>query len=509
MKISKIKIQNYRILSNLELNLKGDGKHFMLYGENGSGKTALFYALKEVFEGEDLTKSVFPEAGIIPEPEIEITVLDEHSTHTFSNRTDSEAELEPALAAANKFKGFLSYKNLVPIYSNSLTRIELFELLINELLSELINPISNVTFKADLSKVEKLLEKSQTSRRIEEIKKILEDTINPGIRTILQKTQETANTFLQYFFMHISFKFVFEDLKYGRKSLEGKSIKFTVKYCNIDLDYAHKVLNEAKLSAIFICIYLAVIKNYPIGKSIKVLFLDDIFMGLDLPNRLPFLKFLKKEFIDCDETARYQIFLTTYDKSWFEMARLYLGTDDWVYPELFCQQQGDQDREYCIFRGEQGFLENAKLHFRQGDLKATAVYLRTEFERILKTYCVDESIPVKYVFNSSELKSQDFWNSITNQTNLSPEVISEIELYRNIILNPLSHADWSKPAYRSEIEKAIKSVEELPKELSKCTVIKFHELKDDLVKLEKRLKSKDEHLRNLGRRFDELWNNKT
>jgi hypothetical protein len=106
------------------------------------------------------------------------------------------------------------------------------------------------------------------------------------------------------------------------------------------------VLNEARLSALAISIYLAGIIITPqLGLEFKILFLDDIFIGLDMSNRLPLLKILcefRKPIIsqlvneesgeivrtiaEIDGMKQYdpepffvnhQIFITTYDRNWF------------------------------------------------------------------------------------------------------------------------------------------------------------------------------------------------
>ena len=62
-------------------------------------------------------------------------------------------------------------------------------------------------------------------------------------------------------------------------------------------------------STIAISIYLGTIKHHVQGIPCKVLFLDDIFIGLDISNRLPLReRILESEFPD------YQVFITTYDK---------------------------------------------------------------------------------------------------------------------------------------------------------------------------------------------------
>src|SRR5690606_32667160 len=58
MKITKISLQGFRAFdSSFELDLEG-GKNLLLHGENGSGKSSIFTALKRFFEerGDDVDK---------------------------------------------------------------------------------------------------------------------------------------------------------------------------------------------------------------------------------------------------------------------------------------------------------------------------------------------------------------------------------------------------------------------------------------------------------------------
>ena len=50
MRVTDISINNYRAFyGEHHINLDKDGKNLMLYGENGSGKSSLFTALKDFF----------------------------------------------------------------------------------------------------------------------------------------------------------------------------------------------------------------------------------------------------------------------------------------------------------------------------------------------------------------------------------------------------------------------------------------------------------------------------
>ena len=66
MKIKKIEIRDYKAFyGTKEMNV--DGKNLFVYGENGSGKSSLYYALKDFFQSSiedfnyDETENIFIE----------------------------------------------------------------------------------------------------------------------------------------------------------------------------------------------------------------------------------------------------------------------------------------------------------------------------------------------------------------------------------------------------------------------------------------------------------------
>ena len=57
--------------------------------------------------------------------------------------------------------------------------------------------------------------------------------------------------------------------------------------------------------------------------------MDDVLVGLDMSNRLPVLNILKEYF------SEYQIFLTTYDKAWYEIVKRRTFDEEWEYAEFY------------------------------------------------------------------------------------------------------------------------------------------------------------------------------
>src|SRR5262249_26766281 len=152
-------------------------------------------------------------------------------------------------------------------------------------------------------------------------------------------------------------------------------------------------LNEARLTAIGLCLYLAGMSEsippkrangstYP-----RVLILDDVLLSLDMAHRLPLLKLLQDP-----KFTGWQICLMTHDRAWYEIAKQQL--EGWHHSELFAQRVGDYDQP--MLRQDQDHLSTAIDHLTRGDVKAAAVYVRTKFELVLKWACHELGLAVKY-----------------------------------------------------------------------------------------------------------------
>ena len=185
-----------------------------------------------------------------------------------------------------------------------------------------------------------------------------------------------------------------------------------------------------------------------------------------MSNRLPVLDILLDEeyFLD------YQIFLTTYDKAWYEIVKQRTDEKDWKYAEFYFSQTDEY--EVPVYAEDKAYLEKAKEHLEANDYKASAVYLRTAFEAAIKRFCDKKNLAVKYCENPKKLTSQNFWEPIrdggkkTGSPFLERSLIAAIELSRKFILNPLNHAVILTPV-KQEIKYAIEAVECLKCELDR------------------------------------------
>ena len=190
-----------------------------------------------------------------------------------------------------------------------------------------------------------------------------------------------------------------------------------------------------------------------------MLFLDDIFIGLDISNRLPLLGIIESEFPD------YQVFITTYDKPWFEYARSFLeGESGWKTFEFYAQPCREGFDVPVIF-DNQDLIVKAEKHLQQCDYKAAAVYTRSAFEKIIRNHCEKKKKPVVFKSQLKKYGTEVFWKVIKDDVPATTK--AAVEKYRALVLNPFSHYNTERHEIKTELGSAILAVKNLKIELGK------------------------------------------
>lgn len=476
MKIQSIEITNYKaFLGTYEI--KVGGKNLFIYGENGSGKSSLYYALKDFFQSsiEDIDlnelENIFVSKDKKGKTSIKVKFSTKASSYEFSSsRNDTREANDTNIRDANKLKSFLTYKHLLDIHHlKKQNSINLFDLLVNGVLKHFRYSLTNGRELGELwQDVESLIEK-QTGREYPINKKKIE--VNAALKVfneafgelfkpespeyILKHAKPILDRFNHKIEVILRYAQVRPDKDYS--ALENAHVMIDLQYAGKKIAYPHLFLNEARLSAIAISIYLGMIKRHVQGIPCKILFLDDIFIGLDIANRLPLLEILEYEF------PEYQVFITTYDKPWFENAKSFLDDNKgWKTMEFYAQETKEGFEIPCIF-DNQDFLTKAEYHRNHSDYKAAAVYTRSAFEKIIRTYCEDKKKKLVFKSKLKDYSSEDFWKQV--KLDLQPKTITEIEQYRNLVLNAFSHYNTEVHEIRAEINAAINAVKKLKSEL--------------------------------------------
>lgn len=472
MKLQKIEIRNFRgfpgpAVFTFDLN----GKNMLLYGENGSGKSTLFHAINEFF---DLGRRSLPFRDLKnlfstdPGGEIALTFDDNPNAVSWNPLTDRPFG-DPRVSQTALRTACLDYRAILQTsFAHRGDEVNLFDLLVNYLLANFSVTVRGGTTKNLRSLWENLQANLPTKNVAKQIQQIDElcDEFNDILSLHLPVLEKEAERLLAYFpdcnvILHLKpSKIVYNKTE---RKLDDLKILLEIDFNSKPIPAHQHILNEARLSAIALSIYLASAKisippDLPgTPPSLKLLVLDDVVIGLDLSNRLPLLDILQKEF------SEWQIILMTYDKVWFDMVRM--RNPDWDCEEIYTTISLNPTHK----KFDGGYLGKAKEHLLNNDDHAAAVYTRAEFERKLKRYC--EKLRVKLSYRQppespdsnemldgleNHLKANPKWTDPAWQTHY-PRIFTNLRAVRKVVLNPLSHSQLVTLA-RAEIQNAIDAV---------------------------------------------------
>ncbi|MYB92771.1 ATP-binding protein [Candidatus Poribacteria bacterium] len=474
MRITDIEIKNFRAFpKTYKINLSKSGKNLLVYGENGSGKSSLYLALKYFLEsgvdennGDNKSPAFENYQNIfIQDPgHIKLSLRADRwskkDTYEWSQRVTGETNDE-LITEASKSNGFLDYKSLLETHylHRESESVNLFNLLVKTLLANTVNPLRDRTLAEDWNDIQPPFPRRSARNQIENLEGRVVN-FNRELANRLTDLRPKVSEILNKFGYDVLLDLNFQGITYNRdkKTLDNQEILLKVEFFDAELPSHHIFLNEAKLSAIAIAIYLSSILIQP-DSTLKILALDDVLIGLDMSNRLPVLDILDEYFSD------HQIFLTTYDKVWYEIVKQRTSRGGkWKAVEFYFSQTDAY--EVPIYVEDKAYLEKAREHLDTNDYKACAIYVRTAFEAAIKQYCEKKDLAIKYRENPRDLKSEDFWGPIKMETDeaglplLDLRIIDAIERVRKFILNELSHATFAN-IYRKELEDAIEAVEAL------------------------------------------------
>jgi hypothetical protein len=515
-KITHLSFNNYRAFWGADNSIKIDGKNLLVYGENGSGKSSLYQGLKDFFTASDVTWTPDPSPIHLKAENNEYTVRvvfdgDEENPIIFDGQTVENAITQQTFL----LNSFLSYKELLRTHfleRNEIFAEKFFELLTETLLKE--HEIGGTTIGKALEDLQnKLVEASEAAKpeaKVELLRKLREtnpDADEDDLEEIDTKAEKAnfkslfdeklaeiinpLNRLLSYFNQGVTVKFDNVQLSFDeqRKKLKG-AISLDVNYIEIEHINHLKILNEARLSALAISIYLAALITNPIVQkaNYKILFLDDVFIGLDTSNRLPLLDILQTFRVEkpsrdengeeiFDEAGNrkikkvaffkdFQIFITTYDRYWFDLAKKNLN-DTWIWAEMYVGEERKDGKKLfekpVILQDQLEPLEKAIRFFEAFDYYSAGNYLRKALEKELENL-IDKTYQIEAKDLEGMISKLFSYYEDCDCKNLIPQKLrAELKMFKDSVLNPSSHYDLKSPMYRAEIETTIKMIKELQK----------------------------------------------
>jgi ABC-type Na+ transport system ATPase subunit NatA len=363
-RISKLTLSNFKFFyGKTEIDI--DRKNVIIFGENGSGKSSMYWALytflQSVFKVDNLEirkyfdpkhdenlKNRFAEDN--ESSSIVIEMEDEHKASfkreislTTINTKSDKLILETTLGS-----DFIDHKVLSRIYAYyHKEEINLFDFFYHHLLAF-------INFREELVKPGE----DAGSKNAETWWDFIEDGLDPKpkmhdqVYKDFQKVIERFNKEFEYYIQQIEgrtnvhladkfeerFKVKFEyrnasynDFKDGTKSRSWKikppQIILSVFLIN-DLikedakkrvDSPQSFLNEAKLSSLALAMRFAILDEKYVEAYPKVLVLDDMLMSMDMSNREFILNILFETYL-----KDYQIIFLTHQRGLFEDARMFI-----------------------------------------------------------------------------------------------------------------------------------------------------------------------------------------
>ena len=499
MLIKKIELKNFKFHYNLDFKI--NKQNCLIYGENGSGKSSIYWALYSLFKCyfrnsqfdfskfqnknneenlsvkillDDITLAIPHENYLLPN-EINIS---NHKSIYFANQ-DLLNEI------TNEDNDF--YNTILKYLKKYFTTLESFDKAYN-LINETIDG-TNVHEKND----EKELLDSQ-------YKKYIEDDLTPLVNDVL------LNNLKENYQINLEFQ---------SGILDTENLKFPTPKIILTIDNQSNFklyFNEAKLKLTSIAIFFSLIKlEKNKTNTLKVLVLDDFLTSLDMANRHYIVEYVFSNFKD------YQIILLTHNLQFYNLILDWLNTHkkeaEWDMKNIYVRGN-EGEKESVIYNHNSNYIEEAKikLNGNNDELQVCGNLIRKEFERIIhelekiyklgkkeetdtilslimndKPIYVNQNTLFKKIssdINHCKNMSNDMENNtervkdklttisekLKENTSVSNQhlktILENLIFYRKILLNKSSHDNPNAEVYRKEYKNSIVVIEELNKLLS-------------------------------------------
>lgn len=500
--INRIHICGFKAFPN-DFELQLEGKNLLMYGENGSGKSSIYYALHCMFQAPlkpDAGKKYFDPAS---EQHLKnLNNLDADSKiwidfdgrHPFIYNIDKEGYQFTLLGGKHPLPAqingcFVNHQFLFHFFNfRNSQRINLFPVFIKDIfpfckddntglhIGEMYDEITASIIKKGrhihpdyISNIEYF--NKAVKKVVEDINIYASDRYNESFKdeddnelvirlrydSNFDKPEDDTNEYW------LKYDNIIELVKENGEIKERKSSYKKLNEPFIGLEISEKMpngnlrkivkphtyFNEAKLTAIALAVRFALL-NIEKPADGRFLALDDMLISLDMSNRAKVVDFLLKI------SDKYKIYLFTHDKMFFEYFKhkTKKNQDAWVYKEIYM----DYDKTPYI-RNSEDYLGEAEHYIKQHEYEIAGNFLRKAAELLCKNF-----LPNKWQL-SPDYSRLDLNGLIHNSKRYAEEsgmtdisVFEELDSFRKFILNPASHDSYDVVKYRYEVELCLQTL---------------------------------------------------
>jgi energy-coupling factor transporter ATP-binding protein EcfA2 len=479
-RIASISISDFRAFPALApAAITLEGKNLLVWGENGSGKSTIYRALRGLFSIQQL--DIAPMGNVFstpPNPSVTVALTNGQTLHWTPAGHPHTDVIETARKSA-----FLSHTRLTEMSRGSSPNEppNLFEVAVTKLLADFEAIVSGGLHRtigelwAEVGKaMQRRIQDPRGDRRPKDFAAKIGaacDQFNEGMKqaiTALEThSKDLLRRLLDVFQMDaldlVGFTFYEVTYDVAARELRNQRLTANLAFRGHSLPAPPNFLNEARQSALAIATYLAGrLACVPTtDKALKLLVLDDLLISLDYSHRRPVLE------VVADLFKEWQIILLTHDRFWFELAREQLVGGPWKAIEIYEKIDGEGLLRPVIWESQENLvaetLKQAKYFVLENHPAAAANYARTACELTIRRYCRNHNILFGYTDDPQKIKLEDLLRKAETHGNSDITHIAafhNIKQYKTLILNPLSH-NPTQPIVKADVQAAIAAVEQL------------------------------------------------
>lgn len=516
--IASITIQNFKFFQQSE-KFELNDKNLLVYGENGSGKSSVYWALYTLLEcanKEDvaeITKYFDPAPAadekltnifLVPgnadwvDSKIEMVLQDGTTFQvSFANpniNTNADAQ------AANYSSEFLNYKMLFRLHDFAHSDyINIFAYFEREVFPYVkFNPVNYWTKNADGTALAQ--KQTENAKQIWDFIKngptksgTMKNGVTPryplkreaeygvynniinGFKTDLENLLTFINTEgnpilsdADKFGYNFTFRLELEEEKpFKLSELKFEPPRFSIKLSiplfegKPGVEKPHTFLNEARLSALGLAIRFAILKRRLQDSKLKMAILDDFMISLDMKNRDVALDYI------LDRIAPdYQLLIFSHDRFMYELTKDKIARKNqanWKYYQMFEDCDTPRTKLFPKVIFDEGKVNHSRALFKSKDFASSANMIRQAAEKFCKVYLTNQE---QLANNYKPMKLDGMITKVIAKGTaavppLDAQTLLDLKDYKDRIMNPNSHYDVETPLFTNELEKAIKTVEKL------------------------------------------------